>query len=59
MVTISLTSEEASVLSQILASYLSDLRMEIADTDQLDYRETLKEREAFIKRLIDTLNAAG
>lgn len=59
MVTISMTAEEASVLIEVLASYLSDLRMEIADTDQLDYRETLKEREAFIKRLIDTLNAAG
>ena len=36
MVQLVLTSEEAALLSDILTSYLSDLRMEIADTEAID-----------------------
>ncbi|MGA1824036.1 MAG: hypothetical protein ACMUIP_05165 [bacterium] len=52
MVEISLTSQEAWVLKEILESYLSDLRMEIADTDKMDFRDGLKKREEFLKKLI-------
>ena len=55
MVQLTLTAEEATLLSEILASYLSDLRMEIADTDAMDFRESLKQREVFLKRLLHTL----
>lgn len=55
MVAITLTAEEAALLRQVLTSYLSDLRMEIADTDSIDFREKLKEEEAFLKRLIEQL----
>jgi hypothetical protein len=56
MVQLVLTAEEAALLSEILTSYLSDLRMEIADTDAKDFREALKQREAFLKRLLQTLS---
>ncbi|MEW6144541.1 MAG: hypothetical protein AB1598_05930 [Thermodesulfobacteriota bacterium] len=49
---LNLTAEEADMLKEILASYLSDLRMEIADTDSMDFREELKKREVLLKRLI-------
>lgn len=42
VVQIEMTPEEAQILLEILEVYLSDLRMEIADTDQMDFREGLK-----------------
>ena len=55
MVQIEITSEEAQMLLEILETYLSDLRMEIADTDQMDFREGLKKKEELLKRLIGLL----
>ncbi len=57
MIQLSLSSEEAEKLKLILSEYLSDLRMEIADTDQQDYREKLKEKEVFLKLLLVQLQA--
>ena len=37
---------------------LSDLRMEIAATDRQDFREALKKREEFIRKLLATLPRA-
>jgi len=54
---INLTAEEAEMLNEILTSYLSDLRMEIADTDSMDYREELKKQEVLLKRLLHDLGA--
>jgi len=36
MVQLSLTVEEAAMLGEVLTSYLSDLRMEIADTEAME-----------------------
>jgi hypothetical protein len=49
---LNLTAEETEMLKEILTSFLSDLRMEIADTDSLDFREGLKKKEVFLKRLL-------
>lgn len=46
---------EAALLAQILRIYLSDLRMEIADTDSMDFRLGLKQEEGFIKELLARL----
>lgn len=54
-----LNPTEAAQLREICEDYLSDLRMEIADTDLMDYREPLKAREAFLKRLIERLTVAA
>lgn len=59
MVQLSLTPAEAAMLREVLTSYVSDLRMEIADTDAHDYREELKEEEAFLKRVIERLGTGG
>ena len=56
MVQLVLTAEEAALLGEILTSYLSDLRMEIADTDAMDFRQTLKQREVFLKKLLQALS---
>jgi hypothetical protein len=53
--TLELDADDVEALRFILTSYLSDLRMEIADTEQHDFREALKRREGFIKKLLDKL----
>ena len=55
MVHIDLTPDEARALREVLESYLSDLRMEIAGTDSASFRERLKTTEAFLKALISRL----
>jgi hypothetical protein len=55
MIHIELSRKEAETLHQILKSDLSDLRMEIAGTEQMDFREFLKEREVFLKELLRRL----
>ena len=52
---LTLTDEEAGTLRRVLEEYVSDLRMEIADTDSMDFRDQLKRDEAFLKRLIEQL----
>ena len=52
---LNLTAAEAEMLNEVLTSYLSDLRMEIADTDNMDFREGLKKKEEFLKRVIQEL----
>jgi len=55
---LNLTVEEAQMLNEVLTSYLSDLRFEIADTDSGFFREGLKEREVFLKRIVEDLGKA-
>ncbi len=52
MIQLTLTDTDASTLIDILTSYLSDLRMEIADTEQIDFRQRLKEEEMIIKKIL-------
>ena len=46
---VQVNNDEIEMLEDILQSYLSDLRMEIADTDLKDFRDGLKTKEVFIK----------
>lgn len=55
MAQLTLTAEEAAMLAEVLRSYLSDLRMEIADTDSRDFRQSLKQRETFLDKLLSQL----
>ena len=55
MITLDLNDEEQKILTFVLESYLSDLRMEIAGTDRMDFREMLKERKAVIRKALDVL----
>ena len=56
MAQITLNNDETLMLKGILESYLSDLRMEVADTDRKEYRDELKVEEAFLKDMIDKLS---
>jgi hypothetical protein len=54
---ITLTDEEAAILREALRSYVSDLRMEIANTDSMQFRENLKREEAVLKKLLQQLDS--
>jgi len=55
MLQIQLNPEEAELLHRILSSYLSDLRVEIADTDIEGFQEILKMEEKFIDNTLRRL----
>lgn len=58
MFQLDLVPEEAQMLREMLEDYLSDLRMEIADTDRKDFREVLKLRKEVILKVLATLQPA-
>ncbi len=58
MTRLELTPEESDLLRQALETYLSDLRMEIADTDRMDFREALKRQEVALRGVADRIAAA-
>ena len=59
MIQIELTPDEQQILSQILDEDLSELRMEIANTDSQDYRARLRERKEVLMRVLETIHPAG
>jgi hypothetical protein len=59
MIHLELTKEEKELLIDILENDLSDLRMELADTDSLDFREMLKKQKEVLKKVLETLRQAN
>jgi len=55
MISLDLTGDERRILAEVLESYLSDLRMEIADTDSKDFRDMLKIRKDVIGKVLQVL----
>ena len=55
MVELDLNRVERSTLVAVLEDYLSDLRMEIADTDRQNFRDMLKERKAVVIKAIEAV----
>ena len=54
-----LSNEELKVVTEILDDALSDLRMEIADTDSVEFRDMLKERKRALIKALDTLRSVS
>jgi hypothetical protein len=59
MIELDLNDEERRALLEVLESVLSDLRMEIADTDSMDFRDRLKARKEVIEKAIGALRETG
>lgn len=51
------TEEETGILREVLRSYLSDLRMEMADTDRKDFRDGLAHRKEVLQGVLGKLDA--
>ena len=52
MYQLNLTEEERMLLAELLDGAISEIRMEIADTDKWEYKELLKGREVLMKKLL-------
>ncbi len=52
-----LNKEEQETLIHLLETSLSDLRMEIAGTDNITYKQMLKRRKDVLKRLLVALRS--
>lgn len=55
---LTLSSAEQEVLRQILESYLSDLRVQIAHTDNPRFKVRLRDQEQIVQGLIERLGFA-
>jgi hypothetical protein len=56
---VTLTDEESSALQQALRTYCSDLRMEIVDTDNAEFRRGLRNERAVLESAIAKLDEAA
>ncbi len=59
MIHLDLTAEEITILLDMLDTCISDLRTEIADTDNRDYKQMLKNREAILKKMLVEVQQAS
>lgn len=57
MSVLEMTTEEHEALLEILERYYPDLRREIVNTDDREFRRALRQREAIMKELIQRLKA--
>ena len=57
MISLTLSAEERDLLQDVLNETISDLRMEIADTDSHEFRARLHHREELLKQLLSRLPA--
>ncbi len=55
MISLILSVEERELLQDLLRETISDLRMEIADTDSHDFRARLHHREELLNQLLGKL----
>jgi hypothetical protein len=54
-----LSDEERQILEEVLDAAVSDLRMEIADTDSYDFRQMLKGRKLTLMKVLAAVTDAG
>ena len=50
-----LTRGERDLLAEVLDSYLGDVRVQIGNADNFDFRENLKEKERTLARVLVAL----
>jgi hypothetical protein len=55
MIQLELDEQEREVLSSVLQNYLSNLSYEIADTDNMDFRNELKARRTVLEKINQAL----
>jgi hypothetical protein len=58
MLHIDLTLEERNLLERMLDAYLTELRGEISATYNHEYKDTLKQREVLLRKIIAAVHEA-
>ena len=56
MIYLTLTADEVDTLTRALDRYVSDLRMEIANTDNQRFRNELKQEKTTLKTILGSLH---
>lgn len=56
---LNLSEEQTRVLRTVLQDYVSDVRMEIADTEDFKFREALKQRKQTVSEILNALGPEG
>jgi len=51
MITLNIDTEEADILIELLDACISDMRVEIHSTENLDYKEMLKRKKEILIKL--------
>lgn len=59
MIRLDLDEKERQALSEALKDYLSDLSYEIADTDNMEFRESLKTKRDLLQKVLDAVEAVS
>lgn len=57
MASLEFSQHEIDMLNKIVKSYLSELRMEIADTDQSSFKNELRKEKEQLNKLIEKLDS--
>jgi hypothetical protein len=55
MISFEMSKDEATMVQSVIERYLYHLQTEIIHTDKREFRDALKEREKFLKEIIDRL----
>jgi hypothetical protein len=55
MISLEMTKDEADTVQNVIERFLDHLQVEIIHTDKREFRAALKEREKFLKEIIDHL----
>ncbi|HBA53535.1 hypothetical protein [Syntrophorhabdus aromaticivorans] len=55
MISFEMTKDEANIVQNVIERYLYHLQVEIMHTDKREFREALKQREKFLKDIIERL----
>ena len=55
MIQLDISANEQETLKEVLESFLSDLRMEIVETDSHDFKVMLKERRTILEKVVGML----
>ncbi|MHA2032662.1 MAG: hypothetical protein ACW99Q_25100 [Candidatus Kariarchaeaceae archaeon] len=56
---IKISNEDAKILYDVLESNISDLSVEISDTDRLDFRDSLKSKRNVLQRILAEIKKQG
>jgi len=57
MASLEFSQQEIDMINKIVKSYLSELRMEIADTDQSSFKNELRKEEELLNKLIEKMDS--
>ena len=56
MISFEWNKDEANTILNVIERYLDHLQVEIVHTDKREFREALKQRDRFLREIVDRLN---